>query len=89
MSKKVSLGKINIKNDTDRLLLISGPCLLENEKLIRNVATKLIKFSNENKYDLVFKCSFDKANRSSGKTIRNKISFEKSIAAALTIAIRS
>ena len=79
MSKKVSLGKINIKNDTDRLLLISGPCLLENEKLIRNVATKLIKFSNENKYDLVFKCSFDKANRSSGKTIRNKLSFEKSI----------
>ena len=79
MSKKVSLGKINIKNDTDRLLLISGPCLLENEKLIRNVATKLIKFSNENKYDLVFKCSFDKANRSSGKTIRNKVSFEKSI----------
>ena len=79
MSKKVSLGKINIKNDTDRLLLISGPCLLENEKLIRNVATKLIKFSNENKYDLVLKCSFDKANRSSGKTIRNKISFEKSI----------
>ena len=79
MSKKVSLGKINIKNDTDRLLLISGPCLLENERLIRNIATKLIKFSNENKYDLVFKCSFDKANRSSGKTIRNKISFEKSI----------
>jgi len=79
MFKKVSLGKINIKNDTDRLLLISGPCLLENERLIRNVATKLIKFSNENKYDLVFKCSFDKANRSSGKTIRNKISFEKSI----------
>ena len=79
MSKKVSLGKINIKNDTDKLLLISGPCLLENEKLIRNVATKLIKFSNENKYDLVFKCSFDKANRSSGKTIRNKVSFEKSI----------
>ena len=79
MSKKVSLGKINIKNNTDRLLLISGPCLLENERLIRNIATKLIKFSNENKYDLVFKCSFDKANRSSGKTIRNKISFEKSI----------
>ena len=79
MSKKVSLGKINIKNDTDRLLLISGPCLLENERLIRNIATKLIKFSNENKYDLVFKCSFDKANRSSGKTIRNKVSFEKSI----------
>ena len=79
MSKKVSLGKINIKNDTDRLLLISGPCLLENEKLIRNVADKLIKFSKENKYNFVFKCSFDKANRSTDKTIRKKISFEKAI----------
>lgn len=79
MSKKVSLGKIDIKNDTDRLLLISGPCLLENEKLIRDVANKLIKFSKENKYNFVFKCSFDKANRSSDKTIRKKISFEKSI----------
>ena len=79
MSKKVTLGKINIKNDNEKLLLISGPCLLESEKLVRQVATKLIKHSTENNFNFVFKCSFDKANRSSDKTIRNKVSIERSI----------
>ena len=79
MSKKVTLGKINIKNDNEKLLLISGPCLLESEKLVRQVANKLIKFSSENNFNFVFKCSFDKANRSSDKTIRSKVSIEKSI----------
>ena len=79
MSKKVTLGKINIKNDNEKLLLISGPCLLESEKLVRQVATKLIKHSTENNFNFVFKCSFDKANRSSDKTIRSKVSIERSI----------
>tara|TARA_B100000900_G_scaffold134090_1_gene113531 strand:+ start:2034 stop:2858 length:825 start_codon:yes stop_codon:yes gene_type:complete len=79
MSKKVTLGKINIKNDNEKLLLISGPCLLESEKLIRQVAIKLIKYSTENNFNFIFKCSFDKANRSSDKTIRNKVSIERSI----------
>ena len=79
MSKKVTLGKINIKNDNEKLLLISGPCLVESEKLVRQVATKLIKHSTENNFNFVFKCSFDKANRSSDKTIRSKVSIERSI----------
>ena len=79
MSKKVTLGKINIKNDNEKLLLISGPCLLESEKLVRQVAIKLIKHSTENNFNFVFKCSFDKANRSSDKTIRSKVSIERSI----------
>ena len=79
MSKKVTLGKINIKNDNEKLLLISGPCLLESEKLVRQIATKLIKYSTENNFNFVFKCSFDKANRSSDKTIRSKVSIERSI----------
>tara|TARA_Y100000287_G_scaffold184410_1_gene185303 strand:+ start:1436 stop:2260 length:825 start_codon:yes stop_codon:yes gene_type:complete len=79
MSKKVTLGKINIKNDNEKLLLISGPCLLESEKLVRQVAIKLIKYSTENNFNFIFKCSFDKANRSSDKTIRSKVSIERSI----------
>ena len=79
MSKKVTLGKINIKNDNEKLLLISGPCLLESEKLVRQVATRLNKYSKENNFNFVFKCSFDKANRSSDKTIRSKVSIERSI----------
>ena len=79
MLRSVLLSKNLIKNDTDRLTLISGPCLLENEKLVRKVAISLIKYTKKENFNLVFKCSFDKANRSSHKTIRNKISLEKSI----------
>ena len=79
MPKSVQLSKNLIKNDTDRLTLISGPCLLENEKLVRKVAQSLIKYAKKEKFNLVFKCSFDKANRSSHKTIRYKISLDKSI----------
>ena len=79
MPRSVQLSKNLIKNDTDRLTLISGPCLLENEKLVRKVAQSLIKYTKKEKFNLVFKCSFDKANRSSHKTIRHKISFDKSI----------
>ena len=34
MPRSVFLSRQLIKNDTDRLTLISGPCLLENEKLL-------------------------------------------------------
>ena len=37
MPRSVQLSKNLIKNDTDRLTLISGPCLLENEKLGRSL----------------------------------------------------
>ena len=79
MPRSVFLSKQLIKNDTDRLTLISGPCLLENEKLVRQVAKSLIKYAKKEKFNLIFKCSFDKANRSSDQTIRNKISFDKSL----------
>jgi 2-dehydro-3-deoxyphosphooctonate aldolase (KDO 8-P synthase) len=79
MPRSVFLSKQLIKNDTDRLTLISGPCLLENEKLVRQVAKSLINYAKKEKFNLIFKCSFDKANRSSYQTIRNKISFDKSL----------
>ncbi len=79
MLKTVKLNKSIIKNDTDKLLLISGPCLLENEKLVRKIAKKLIEYSKKYQFNFVFKCSFDKANRSSHSTVRNKMSLDKSI----------
>ena len=47
MPRSVQLSKNFIKNDTDRLTLISGPCLLENEKLVRKVAQSLIKYTKK------------------------------------------
>ncbi len=79
MPKSVKLNKIIIKNETDKLLLISGPCLLENENLVRKVAGNLIRYCKKEKFNLIFKCSFDKANRSSHKTVRSKISIDKSL----------
>ncbi len=49
MPRSVQLSKNLIKNDTDRLTLISGPCLLENEKLVRKIAQSLIKYAKKRK----------------------------------------
>ena len=51
MNKSVKLKNQFIKNDTDKLTLISGPCLLESEKLVRLVAKNLINYTKKNTYD--------------------------------------
>ena len=53
-----------------RLFLIAGPCVIENEKLCRQVAASLTKTCRELEIFLIFKASFDKANRTSGKAFR-------------------
>jgi 2-dehydro-3-deoxyphosphooctonate aldolase (KDO 8-P synthase) len=53
-----------------RLFLIGGPCVIESEKLCLDVAFKLKKACQKLKIAFVFKASYDKANRSSGKSFR-------------------
>ncbi len=53
-----------------RLFLIAGPCVIENEALCRQVAASLIKTCRQLDIFYVFKASFDKANRTSGKSFR-------------------
>lgn len=49
-----------------KLLVIAGPCSLENERVCRAVATTLTKIRRKfPELNLVFKGSFDKANRTS------------------------
>ena len=57
-------------NSPRRLFLIAGPCVIENEKLCRTVAASLVKTCKELGIFYVFKVSFDKANRTSGKAFR-------------------
>jgi 2-dehydro-3-deoxyphosphooctonate aldolase (KDO 8-P synthase) len=47
------------------LLLIAGPCVIESEELCREVAGALCEYSKQRGINLVFKASFDKANRTS------------------------
>ncbi|HWA87648.1 MAG TPA: 3-deoxy-8-phosphooctulonate synthase [Opitutus sp.] len=52
--------------DPKKLLLIAGPCSLENERVCRAVARALVKLARAHpELAIVFKGSFDKANRTS------------------------
>jgi 2-dehydro-3-deoxyphosphooctonate aldolase (KDO 8-P synthase) len=53
-----------------RLSLIAGPCVIESEKLCLEVATSLKKTCDRLGIFYVFKASYDKANRTSGKSFR-------------------
>ncbi|MEX0908804.1 MAG: 3-deoxy-8-phosphooctulonate synthase, partial [Gemmatimonadaceae bacterium] len=48
----------------DRLFLIAGPCVLESDDLNLRVAEKLARLAERVPGGVIFKASFDKANRS-------------------------
>ena len=52
------------------LFLIAGPCVIESETMIIDVAGQLKEMTNKLNIPYIFKSSFDKANRSSNKTFR-------------------
>lgn len=52
------------------LLWVCGPCVIEGRDFTLGVAAKLKQLADRLGLPLVFKASFDKANRSSGKSFR-------------------
>ena len=64
VSNSVKCGKLTISN-AGPFTLIAGPCQLESEKHALNVASELKKITDELGVGLIFKTSFDKANRTS------------------------
>ncbi|CZE46957.1 3-deoxy-8-phosphooctulonate synthase [Campylobacter geochelonis] len=52
------------------MILIAGPCVIESEELIFQVAEKLAKFNEDKRIEFYFKSSFDKANRTSISSFR-------------------
>ena len=52
------------------LFLIAGPCVIESEEMIIEVAGQLKEMTDKLGIPYIFKSSFDKANRSSNKTFR-------------------
>jgi 2-dehydro-3-deoxyphosphooctonate aldolase (KDO 8-P synthase) len=57
-------------NARGRLNLIAGPCVIESEKLCRQIAASLKKTCQGLGVFYVFKASYDKANRTSAKSFR-------------------
>ena len=64
--KVIKCGKLSISN-VNKLTLIAGPCQLENEKHALDVAEKLKEMTKKLDIGLIYKTSFDKANRTSLK----------------------
>jgi 2-dehydro-3-deoxyphosphooctonate aldolase (KDO 8-P synthase) len=62
---------VNHVTNSGRFLLISGPCVIESLELCQEVAAALTKLGARHpQLDIVFKASFDKANRTSVKSFR-------------------
>lgn len=49
---------------------IAGPCVIESQELLYEVAEKLVEINQKLKVDIIFKASFDKANRTSISSFR-------------------
>ncbi len=52
------------------LFLMAGPCVIETEKLCLDIAERLVEISRKTEVPVIFKASFDKANRSSISSFR-------------------
>ena len=76
-NKSIKCGKLSISN-TGPFILIAGPCQLESEKHALDVAIELKKITENLGIGLIYKTSFDKANRTSLKGKRGA-GLEKSL----------
>ena len=52
------------------IVLIAGPCVIESAELLDTVATRLVEINRRLGTDIIFKASFDKANRTSIHSFR-------------------
>ncbi len=49
---------------------IAGPCVIESQELLNTVAAELVRLNKKYGIDIIFKASFDKANRTSLNSFR-------------------
>ena len=64
INHKVKCANFEIANDQP-FTLIAGPCQLESEQHALDVSRELKKITSDLKINLIYKTSFDKANRTS------------------------
>ena len=53
-----------------KFMWIAGPCVIESEKMVLDMAGKLKEMAERLNLDYYFKASFDKANRTSIRSFR-------------------
>ena len=55
---------------SSKTTIIAGPCVIESAELLDTVARKLVEINTKLNVDIIFKASFDKANRTSIHSFR-------------------
>jgi 2-dehydro-3-deoxyphosphooctonate aldolase (KDO 8-P synthase) len=68
-TREVNTGGIKI-GCNNPIVFIAGPCVIESEESTLSIAGKLKAYSEKNNLPLVFKSSYDKANRTSLNSYR-------------------
>jgi 2-dehydro-3-deoxyphosphooctonate aldolase (KDO 8-P synthase) len=66
----VRVGKLILGGSRAPLFIIAGPCVIENEKMVMQTAEKLSQVCDDLDLPLIFKASFDKANRTARDSFR-------------------
>jgi len=70
MSKcNFKIGNVDVGLDVP-LFVIAGPCVIESKSLCLDIADRLVEISRRTDIGIIFKASFDKANRSSISSFR-------------------
>lgn len=69
MTREVSISDVTIGGNSP-LALIAGPCVIEDEAATMRAAERLKKITADAGIPLIFKSSYDKANRSSVRSYR-------------------
>lgn len=64
MEKHFQIQDISI-GETENLVIIAGPCVIENERMILETANTLHEIAEKYPVELIFKASYKKANRTS------------------------
>jgi 2-dehydro-3-deoxyphosphooctonate aldolase (KDO 8-P synthase) len=67
-AKPLRLGKVAIGGG--RPVFVLGPCVIESEKFVWRMAKRIAEICADEDIDLVFKASYDKANRTSVRSFR-------------------
>lgn len=67
---QVNIGEVQCGSAASPLTIIAGPCVIESKELTLEIATQMKDICEELDLPLVFKASFDKANRTSAGAFR-------------------
>jgi 2-dehydro-3-deoxyphosphooctonate aldolase (KDO 8-P synthase) len=68
VSNSFEIGTVQV--GAGRLFLIAGPCVIESEAHVRGMAEAIQRIAGDMGIPLIFKASYDKANRTSVKSFR-------------------